>query len=68
MPEPPLETLARWEDSGALWRTLSLAGEEAVVELCTCHGEPVDELRSRDPELRRYLEARPSSEAPPPAS
>lgn len=65
MPEPPLQTLARWEDSGALWRTRSLGDGEAVVELCTCHGEPVEELRSDDPELLRYLAARPSSEAPP---
>ena len=67
MAEPPLQTLARWEDSGALWRTRSLGEGEAVVELCTCHGEPVDELRSADPELLRYLAARRSSEEPPPA-
>jgi hypothetical protein len=66
MAEPPLETLARWEHSGALWRTRSVRDGEAVVELCSCHGEPVDELRSRDPELLRYLDARRSSEAPPP--
>lgn len=67
-PEPPLVTLARWEDSGALWRTRSLRGEEAVVELCTCHGEVVEVLQSRDPALLRYLAARPSSEAPAAAS
>jgi hypothetical protein len=67
MAESPLITLARWEDSGALWRTRSLDAEEAVVELCTCHGEPVEVLRSRDPELLRYLAARRTSEAPPPA-
>lgn len=66
MPEPPLTTLARWEDSGALWRTRSLGPGEAEVELCTCYGELVEMLRSDDPELRRYLVARPSSEAPPP--
>ena len=66
--EPPLRTLERWEDSGALWRTRALDGREAVVELCTCHGEVVELLRSGDPELLRYLSARRSSEAPPPAS
>jgi hypothetical protein len=65
MPEPPLDTLQRWEEAGALWRTRSLRGDEAVVELCTCHGEPVDELRSGDPALLRYLQTRRSSEAPP---
>ncbi|HYC81608.1 MAG TPA: hypothetical protein VEB65_07460 [Solirubrobacterales bacterium] len=65
MAEPPLATLARWEDSGALWRTRSLGDEEAVVELCTCHGEVVELLRSGDRELLRYLKTRRSSEAPP---
>ena len=64
MAEPPLETLARWEEAGALWRTRSLGEREAVVELCTCHGELVEELRSGDAALLRYLAARPSSEAP----
>ena len=30
----------------------------AVVELCTCYGTPVDELRSSDPALIRFLSAR----------
>jgi hypothetical protein len=68
MAEPPLDTLARWEDAGALWRTRSLREGEAVVELCTCHGEPVEELRSSDPELLRYLAARRSSEDPLPSA
>ena len=34
----------------------------AVVELCTCHGEPVDELRSNDPALLAYLARRPRSD------
>ena len=68
MAEPPLETLARWEDSGAPWRTRSLGEGEAVVELCTCHGEVVEVLRSGDPELLRYLAARRTSEAPQPSS
>jgi hypothetical protein len=56
--------LERWEDHGATWRTRSLVDGEAVVELCSCHGEPVDELRSRDPDLLRYLARRRSSEHP----
>lgn len=31
------------------------------MELCSCHGEPVDELRSADPELLAYLRRRPDS-------
>jgi hypothetical protein len=64
MVEPPLTTLSRWEDFGALWRTRSIGPSSAVVEFCSCHGEAVDELRSDDPELLRYLADRPSSEHP----
>jgi hypothetical protein len=59
-----LEKLERWELYGAIWRLRSLSATEAEVELCTCHGEPVDEVRSNDPELLRYLANRPSSEDP----
>jgi hypothetical protein len=56
------EKLDRWELHGAIWRLKSIAAGEAVVELLTCYGEPVEELRSRDPELLSYLLERRSSE------
>lgn len=59
-----LEKLERWELHGALWRLRSLSDTAAEVELCTCYGELVDEVRSEDPELLRYLARRPSSEDP----
>jgi hypothetical protein len=62
MAESPLTTLTRWEESGAHWRVYRLTGGEAVVELLSCLGEPVDQLRSTDPELLDYLERRPASE------
>lgn len=65
MPESPLQTLERWELNGAIWRTRSISDEGATVALLTCYGEPVDELRSADAELLRYLADRPSSEDPP---
>lgn len=65
MPESPLLTLQRWEDHGAIWRTRSIEDGEAVVDLCACHGELVDQLRSRDPELLGYLAQRPSSSSEP---
>jgi hypothetical protein len=34
------------------------------VELLTCYGEPVDELRSSDPELLRFLAEKPASDEP----
>jgi hypothetical protein len=65
MPGSPLQTLERWELNGAIWRTKSLGDEGAIVTLFTCHGEPVDELRSADAELLRYLADRRTSEDPP---
>jgi hypothetical protein len=58
----PIEVLARWENHGAVWRLKSIGGAGAVVQLCTCSGEPVDELRSGDPDLLRYLAERPRSD------
>lgn len=65
MPEPPLLTLRRWEEYGAIWQTRSIADGEAVIDLCACHGELIDQLRSRDPELLAYLAKRPSSDCEP---
>jgi hypothetical protein len=63
METTPLERLERWELFGAIWRVRSLDATEAVVELCTCDGELVEELRSHDPDLLRCLADRTSSDA-----
>ncbi len=63
MPESPIEVLTRWEDHGAVWRVVALSDRKALVDLCTCHGEPVDRLQSNDPELIAWLRARAPSEA-----
>jgi hypothetical protein len=55
MPESPIEILLRWELHGAVWRARSVTETEAVVDLCTCTGEPVDQLRLSDPSVLRYL-------------
>jgi hypothetical protein len=47
--------LERWTDHGAQWRALELTDELAVVELCTCYGEPVDVVQGRAPELIAYV-------------
>lgn len=62
MDESPIAVLTRWEEVGAIWRTRSLGAAEAVVALCACTGEQVDELRSDDPALLAYLAARPRSD------
>ena len=62
MGEATLEVLERWEQSGAIWRVRTLSESAAVIDLCTCFGEPVETLRATQPDVLRYLAARASSE------
>ncbi len=50
-----VEELEGWELHGALWRTVALGTEHVVVELCTCYGEPVDMVTSRDPRVIEFV-------------
>jgi hypothetical protein len=56
--EDALAVLERWLEHGADYRVLELSEGRAVVELRTCHGEPVDRIASSDARFREYLEAR----------
>jgi hypothetical protein len=58
MAETPIEILERWEEHGAQWRVVHVSDVHAVVDLCTCTGEPVDRLESDDRELIRFLRDR----------
>ncbi|MEA2449045.1 MAG: hypothetical protein QOG63_977 [Thermoleophilaceae bacterium] len=58
MAESPVDTLTRWEDAGAVWRAVHVSDARAIVDLCTCTGEPVERLESDDPELIRFIRAR----------
>jgi hypothetical protein len=62
MGETPIELLERWEDHGAVWRAVHVSDAKAIVDLCTCHGEPVDRIESADRELIALLRRRPTSE------
>jgi hypothetical protein len=55
----PVEVLERWEHHGATWRTVHVSDTKAIVDLCTCHGEPVERIESDDPDLIRLLRERP---------
>jgi hypothetical protein len=55
--------LKRWQDSGAVWRVMSLATDTVTISLCRCDGgEEVDRLTSDDPDLLRWLDGRTSSD------
>jgi hypothetical protein len=60
--EAPVAVLERWELGGAVWRAVHVSDAKAIVDLCTCHGEPVDRIESSDPDLIRLLRERPTSE------
>jgi len=47
--------LERWTFFGAQWRVVALSDGQAIVDLCTCTGEPVDRIESDDPALIAYL-------------
>jgi hypothetical protein len=50
-----IEDLQRWEEHGAIWRARELSDERAVLELCTCYGEPVDLVQTRDPKVIDFV-------------
>jgi hypothetical protein len=52
-----IDALERWTLFGAQWHPLELSSGRAVVELCSCTGEPVDVLQSNDPAVISYLRA-----------
>jgi len=50
-----IDGLERWVLSGASWRVVDISNERAVVDLCTCMGEPLERLQSDDPSVIGYL-------------
>jgi hypothetical protein len=53
-----IRELEDWENHGATWRAVELSSTRAVVELCTCYGEPVDIVQGEAPELIEYVRSR----------
>jgi hypothetical protein len=63
-PKLKIEDLERWEENGAIWRALEVTDAHAVVDLCTCYGEPVDRMESEDAELIAFVRARGGRSSP----
>lgn len=67
--ENPVDVVRRWEDHGAEWHVVGIENGRAMVDLCTCYGEPVDRLESDDEEfvsfVRGDLEVPPSPDPDP---
>ena len=50
-----IDDLERWVLYGAHWRVVDISSEHAVVEMCSCMGEPVEQVESDDPAVIGYL-------------
>jgi hypothetical protein len=57
MTDEPLtvDELERWTLFGARWELVELAGDHAVVDMCTCTDELVMRRRTEDPEVIAYV-------------
>lgn len=53
--ELTVDELENWLLFGAQWRVLDISHSEAEVEFCTCTGEPLEQRRTRDPQVIEYL-------------
>lgn len=59
----PVETLLRWQDSGAIWRVVGRRPDAVTIALYECTGgQEVDRFTSTDPALLRFLGERATSE------
>ena len=50
-----IDDLESWVLSGAHWRVVDISGDHAVVDMCTCTGEPMERVESADPVVIGYL-------------
>lgn len=54
--------LEDWERGGAVWQPVEISVERAVVDLCSCSGEPMDRVESDDPEFIEFVRAHRSAD------
>ena len=59
-----VETLRRWESSGAVWQVVGRTTGSVTVALLTCDGgEEVQRISSADPALLAYVAGRETSDS-----
>jgi hypothetical protein len=54
--------LEDWEGEGAVWRTVEISDERAVVDLCACTGELMERVESDEPEVIAFVRAHPDDD------
>ena len=52
-----IDQLRAWREHGAVWRPVEIGDEQAVIDLCTCSGEPMERVYGDDPTLIAYVRA-----------
>ena len=50
-----IDGLENWWNFGAQWRVVDISNRHAVVDLCSCTGEPLERLQTEDPTVIAYL-------------
>jgi hypothetical protein len=50
-----IDDLEGWVLSGAQWRVVDISDKHAVVDMCSCTGEPMERVESADPAVIGYL-------------
>ena len=50
-----IQELEDWELHGAIWRPVEISDDLAVIDLCSCTGEPMDRVQGKAPELIEYV-------------
>lgn len=63
LPRLTVEELERWVAFGATWRVVEMSERGAVVDLCQCTGELVEQRESSDPLVLEYLRDHPTADA-----
>jgi hypothetical protein len=56
--ETVIDVLERWEANGAIWKAVHVSDELAVLDLCTCYGEPVERIETADCAAITYVRER----------
>jgi hypothetical protein len=50
-----IKELQDWRLSGATWRAVRVTDERAVIDLCSCSGEPMDRVESDEPDVIEFV-------------
>lgn len=58
-PTVTIDYLEEWKGHGAIWRAVEVSDERAVIDLCSCTGEPMDRVQSDERDLIAYVRAHP---------